>query len=271
MAAVDSLGWGLIAYDYDRRVGVADPIVEWGLQGLRTGSPVTLYHGTTRLFRSFDLNLSRGELVEQYYGKGIFLTPSKRVAEQYANANRNMGFPPQIIADLTRRNPAAGKFLQALYDHGTDGWEVGWKDAGFWRDNPAPGQSQVDQEGFEAYLGVDSNTLQDIADYILGSKSKPLGSNDPVNIFSTSTGMPDYLYKSLDEVGLDSKTYRPKVYSVSVTATNPLVTKSKSQARKARQKGYDCVVFHGADLVSGVPEVAVFNPRLVRVRKIEVV
>jgi len=268
-----TLGWGFVAYDYDRRAAASDPISEYGLEGLRTGAPVTLYHGTTRLFRTFDLSHGRDELVDQFYGKGIFLTPSKRVAEKYAEANRNIGFPPSIIDDLKRQNPAAGKFLQALFDHGQDGWEVAWKEEGFWRDNPAPGEGVVDLAAFDAHLGTDSNTLQDIADYILGSKSKPLGAGDgPIDLFGRgATGLPGYLYDSLDEVGLDSKTYRPKVYTVSVTTTNPLVTKSQSAARKAREKGYDCVVYHGTALVSGVPEVAVFNPRQVRIRKIEVV
>lgn len=265
----------VLAYDYDRRVAKADqdPLAEYHLEGLRTGQPVTLYHGTTRLFRAFDMNRSRGELNEGYYGNGIFLTPSKRVAEMYANANRNIGFPPSIIDDLKRRNAPAGKFLQTLFDHGQDGWEIAWKEAGFWNANPKPGEAQVDWAGYNEYIGVDGNTLQDIADYIIGSKSKPLGlGGGSLDLFGGgSTGLPDHVYSSLDEVGLDSKTYRPKVYTVAVTCTNPLVTKSKSAARKARSKGYDSVFFFGSDLVQGVPEVAVYSPRNVKVRKIEVV
>lgn len=273
MSRSSALAVARVAYDYDRRAKGPDPLTEYGLEGLKTGAPVTLYHGTTRLFRKFDMGASRGELVNEYYGAGIFLTPSKRVAGMYAGANRNIGFPSTLIGDLRRKNPAAGKFLQALFDHGAEGWEVGWKEAGFWRDHPAPGEPQVDQAGFEAYLGVDSNTLQDIADYIIGSKSKPVGTGGgPLDLFGGgSTGLSDHVYDSLDEVGLDSKVYRPKIYTVTVTVSNPLVTKSKSQARNARQKGYDCVVFYGADLVQGVPEVAVFNPRHVKIKHIEVV
>lgn len=85
----------MVAYNYDRRAAqpAKDPLSEYNLKGLRTGQPVTLYHGTTRLFRTFDMNQSRDELVDSYYGKGIFLSPSKRVAALYANANRNIGFP----------------------------------------------------------------------------------------------------------------------------------------------------------------------------------
>jgi hypothetical protein len=56
-----------------------------------------------------------------------------------------------------------------------------------------------------------------------------------------------------------------------VTVSNPLVTANKAQASKARSKGFDSVVFYGSDLVDGVPEVAVFSPRNVKVRNIEVI
>lgn len=261
-------------YDYDRRASKEDPLIEYGLEGLRTGKPVTLYHGTTQLFRSFDMARSRGELNEGYYGNGIFLTPKKRVAELYANANRNIGFTPSIVADLKRKKPAAGRFLEILVEHGDGGWRFALKEAGFWREVPGPGEGHVDLVGFEDYLGVVPNDVSDLAAYIIGSKVMPLGSDtDSVleELMGRATGAPDYVYDNLDSLGLDSKTYRPKVYTVSVTCSNPLVTKRKAQARNARSKGYDSVFFYGSDLVQGVPEVAVYSPRNVKIRKIEVV
>jgi hypothetical protein len=257
---------------YDRRVARELNLAEYGLEGLRTGQPVTLYHGTTRTFRTFDMGQTREDLVNQYYGRGIFLTPSKRVAGKYADANRNIGFPPSIIGDLGRRNPVAGKFMQSLYDHGPDGWEIFWKENGFWiTDDPKFPEGRPDIPAFDAAIGgIDSNEIQDVADYVLGSSSKPLGGGDPVNIFNTSSGLPSYIYDTLDAIGLNSKIYRPKIYTCVVTVSNPLVTANKSQASKARQSGYDAVVFYGSDLVDGVPEVAVYNPRNVKVRHIEV-
>jgi hypothetical protein len=49
------------------------------------------------------------------------------------------------------------------------------------------------------------------------------------------------------------------------------VTKSQSAARKARSQGYDSVFYYGTDLVKGIPEVAVFRPQDVKIRRIEVV
>jgi hypothetical protein len=245
----------------------------YGLEGLPEGQPVKLYHGTTASFRKFDLNKSRDELVNRFYGKGIFLTPRKQVAAEYAEANRNIGFDPSIIGDLKRKNSQAGEFLRKIYELGSDAWEAYARENGFWNDNPPEGQGTMDIVGLEEQVGVDTNTLSDIAGYIIGHKPFGSSQNDSgfVNIFDQSTGAPGWLYDSLDEVGLDSTKYRPKVYTVSVTVSNPLITASKAQARKARSRGYDSVVFYGSDLVGGIPEVAVFNPRDVKIQRVEIV
>jgi len=262
-----------MTYLYERTAAKTLDLSDYNLEGLIERKPVTLYHGTTKLFRSFDMSLSRDELVNRFYGRGIFLTPSKRVAAHYADANRNIGFDRSLIQNLKRKNGPAGAFLEALYLHGQDGWEKFMREEGFFNENPPPGEGTMDLVGFKKYLGMDPNTLGDIAGYIIGSKTKPLGSDDEgtINIFNMSTGAPSWLYDLLDEIGLESNTYRPKVYTVSVTVENTLITASQTEARRASSQGYDCVVYYGSDLVSGVPEVAVFNPRNVRVKHIEVV
>ena len=229
-----------------------------GLQGLVDGKPTVLYHGSTKFFRQFDISKSRGILVNKYYGKGIFLTPSKRVAWKYAEANRNIGFDPgEIIPDMKKVNPLAGAFLEELFKEGLSAWDKHTNESGI-----------ID---FDNALKVDGNTLGDIAAYILGSKVSMNHSSGPDMFFNTTPqGAPDYIYDSLDEVGLDSKKYRPKVYTAVVKVQNPLVTSRKSQAQKARSNGYDSVIFHGANLVDGVPEVALFSNRLVTIRKVEV-
>lgn len=65
---------------------------------------------------------SRDELVNDFYGRGIFLTPKKHVAVDYAHANRNIGFEPSIIDDLQTRNPGAGRFMRLLYEKGNAAW-----------------------------------------------------------------------------------------------------------------------------------------------------
>jgi len=44
----------------------------------------------------------------------------------------------------------------------------------------------------------------------------------------------------------------------------------EAQARNAKSKGYEAVIFHGSDLVGGIPEVAVFKGSHVRITKVDV-
>ena len=236
------------------------------LEGLLSGEPTVLYHGTTRSFRAFDMSKSRGELVDKFYGAGIFLTPSKRVAEKYANANRNIGFDPEIIDDLRQKNAMSGEFLARLVEIGDDAWEEAFDKI------RSEGVEYLGPE-LESRLGVDPNSLGDLAGYIVGSKVKSSGGGDgPLNFFApASTGAPDWLYDLLDDLGLDSTVYRPKVYTVSVQVENPLVTSSSSEAKRARTKGYDSVVFFGPKRIDDVPEVALFSSRNARILGVEIV
>ena len=245
----------------------------YGLDKLVRGEPVTLYHGTTASFKSFDIASSRKELVNKYYGSGIFLTPKKQIAEDYAFAPRNTGFPPSVIDDLRAKNPLAAEVMEFLYKHGTDDWDK----------LPIKVSPQErEEEGFltvvKRKVGVNLNDLADVLQYTIGSKplSEPAegfedSGEDVFNLLTGGSvgGTPDYLYDTLDKLGIDSFKYRPKVYTVSVVAKNVLVTSNKSLARSAKNKGYDAVIFHGSNLVGGVPEVAVFNPRNVHILKVE--
>jgi hypothetical protein len=96
------------------------------LSGLAIGQPTTLYHGTTASFREFDPAKCRRDLVDSYYGAGIFLTPSWDVAARYAWAARNAHLPASILDDLEARNGPAGRFFRLLHArHGPEVWEVG--------------------------------------------------------------------------------------------------------------------------------------------------
>ncbi len=242
-----------------------------GLGDLVRGGSVTLYHGTTRQFRRFDAAHIRHDLINHFYkAPGIFLTPKKSVAVQYAGAARNAMIPVTVIDDLTRRNRGAGDVLGRMVREGRDAWEGLFEDAtAQFPDAESPFDALEQLAG-----GVDPNTLMDIAEYFDGSKyAKGAADQTLFDLWGmTPTGTPAYIYDDMDAVGLDSSEYRPKVYTVSVSGMNRvLVTRSKSEAEKARSRGYDAVVFCGADLVDGIPEVVVFDPAKVRVTKVEVV
>jgi hypothetical protein len=211
-------------------------------------------------------------LVKKYYGGGVFLTPEKRIAWRYAEANRNIGFDQSIIDDLKSVNPNAGTFLESLYKKGFEG---GWDElleitlGGLTGDKL---HAAIERH----FKGVDPNDISDVAAYVVGSKAigetrdGTLEELMGVMTGRQTTGAPDYIYDSLDRIGLDSTKYRPKVYTVTVRGIhNPLVTKNLGQARRARSKGFDAVVYYGSEAVGGVPEVAIFDPRKVKIVKVE--
>lgn len=255
-----------MVYSYDRRMVARKPdLAEWDLEGLARGEAVVAYHGTTRSFTRFDPSKSRGELVNKFYGPGIFLTPSKRVAEKYAEANRNIGFEPSLIDDLRSKNPEAAAFLKQIHERGGDVWDD------YTRESLGLGPDDSYMEAMQKLCGgVDPNTLMDLSGWIIGSK-EPAAVDHGMNFFNPSTGMPDWVYKLLDEIGLDADIYRPKVYTVRVRCSNLLVTANTAAARSAKSKGYDCVVFFGSRLVDGVPEIAVFDPGNVQITGVAVV
>lgn len=220
------------------------------LQGLLDGEPTILYHGTTAEFTKFDLSYAREDLVDQFYGRGIFLSPSKSVASKYARANRNYGLPKSLLTALP---PKVRPLMLAFYDHGRDGWNLYTESTG------------LDFSDIKESIGVDPNDVADIAGYIEGSKYELFGSVDSLSLFNESTGRPGWVLDSLEKIGVDPRPYTPKVYSVQVKAERPLVTRSKSVARAAPSRGYDCTIFHGPDLVGGVPEVVFYDPSKVKI------
>jgi superoxide dismutase len=242
-----------------------------GLDDLVRGGSATLYHGTTRQFQRFDTAHIRHDLVNRFYkAPGIFLTPRKGVAEDYAQAARNSKIHMSVVDDLVGKNRGAGEVLGRLVREGRDAWDGLFEDArAMFPDAASPVEALEMMTG-----GVDPNTLMDIAGHVDGSKYTGLPEADTLFDLwgGVPKGTPAYIFDDMESVGLDPSEYRPKVYTVTVSGLGKvLVTKSKSEAEKARTKGYDAVVFCGADLVDGVPEVVVFDPSRVRVTKVDVI
>lgn len=224
------------------------------------GKPSILFHGTTATFKKFDIRYSRKELVNPYYGVGIFLTPDYDVADRYAHAARNSLLPKSVISDFSKVNPVGGRLMALLYNKGH---RRGFDE--FIDEYLDDDGSIFDEKMTRALKGVDPNDISDVSEYIEGSKNKPLGSNsDFVNIFNMQpSGIPETVLDLLDDMGVDGNKYRPKRYMVKTNLKNPLVTDNRNEARSAKNKnlGYDCVIYHGPGIVGGVPEVAVYDPR----------
>lgn len=249
----------LDVYDYDCRKANADIISNAGLDGLREGRSVTLYHGTTRLFRRFTLEAMSDEQTDSKFqrGAGIFFAVSQRVAQGYATGNRNWGLSSTVVDDLKRKNRAAGALLEELVKKGSKGWAAYLEATG------------LEFDALSEALHIDDlNDLNDIASYVEGSAFGASDSSTLSEMFGMGgVGMPDDTYDALDRVGLNSRTYRPKVYTVAVTCHNAGLIVNPSQAKRARQQGHDCVVYDGE---AGI-EVIVFDPKRIRIQKVDVV
>ena len=245
-------------------------LAHYGLDDLARGGSATLYHGTTRSFQRFDRAHIRHDLINRFYkAPGIFLAPRKSVATEYAWAARNALIHESIVDDLIRKNRGAGEVLKRFVQEGQDAWNNLFAEA----------TEQFPDEGtsFEALErmagGVDPNTLMDMSQHIEGSRYVDAPKEETLLDLwgGAPKGTPAYIFDIIDAVGLDSSAYRPKVYTVSVSGLERvLVTKSKAVAEKAQSRGYDAVIWHGADMVDAVPEVVVFDPSKVRVTKVEI-
>jgi hypothetical protein len=277
-AGDDLMEWGYWGPPVDGRVvggrTAARPDVDCyldahGLGDLVRGGSATLYHGTTRSFQRFDSAYVRHELIARFYkAPGIFLSPKRGVAAEYSAAARNTMIPATVVDDLTRINRGAGEVMGTLVTQGPDAWSGLFEDAvARFPDAATPADALERVTG-----GVDPNTLMDIAEYVEGSRYAKGADETLFDLWGMiPTGTPDHVFTDMDSVGLDTDPYRPKVYTVEVSGLGRvLVTKSKSEAAQARRQGYDAVVFCGADLVRGVPEVVVFDPSKVRVTKVDV-
>ena len=223
----------------------------WNLDRFVQGNWTTLYHGTTANFDKFDMAYVRHELVDAFYGGGIFLTPDENLAWKYAQANRNFGLPKSIIEDVSKLHPEAGAFLNQLY---TLGYKKGWE--------------ALLQSGYQygdTLNGFEPDDFKDLAPYIIGTK-------EPVSLTSTIFGgaliMPDYVYDFIDQLGLDSTVYKPKVYVLLAKANKVLITDNMGKAKKAPSQGYDGIVYFGSAAVDGTPEVAVHDPKNIKILRV---
>jgi len=233
-----------------------------------TGTGV-FYHGTTSMFSSFDPAYIRSQ-ANMKVGSGIYLTPDKYIALGYATGARNAVIPASVVDDLERVNPAAGKMLRLLVQRGNE--EELWDEIFALAKQSYPNESGID--AVERMIGTDTNHLLDISRHVDGSRT---AQRQEASLFSLwgiggPSGVPWYVYDYIDQLGVDSKVYRPKVYTLLVSGVrNVLVTDSQEMGRRARAQGYDAIVYTGRDVEDGVPEVVVLDPSKVRVVDVEAV
>ena len=93
------------------------------LERILNGQDSYAFHGSNRDFDKFDMSFLREWRAEMFLGKGIFLTPSREVAEKYADANANGDLPITILKDAEKIDKKLAKFMSDLYYKGNITWE----------------------------------------------------------------------------------------------------------------------------------------------------
>lgn len=224
------------------------------------GRPLTLYHGTNRDFTVFDYNKNKTELNENYQGDGFFFTASKEVAEKYSRSNKNQNIDKDVfLKEVLQMYPD-------IYDFVNDLINLGYSKA--W-DNFFKIHKPEDYLEFEKKVGVDLNTISDIAKNVDGYnyKADMVGEELSIeNVFGLlkpqTLSIDDYIIDKMKEYGFT--TPRENVKEVHLYAMNILETNNREEARNAQKNGYDAVIYNGENTVDGEPEYIVFNPNQIK-------
>lgn len=216
-----------------------------------------VYHGTTSYFKKFDMSKNRSDLNSKFYGDGLFFTPDKKVGWQYAYASRNMGISVDVISNLKSKNKNAGDFLYDLYKYGDDAWVL---------------PKYLDKDGRtkleDLIKGIDRNELGDVAQWIIGSKIKPI-IDVGFDIFNSKAFMPTYILKILVDWKIDKQYIPfPRLYTVKLDATKKIIASRNPTSKEKREN--DIIIFTGENTTVGnVPEIVVYNENLVHISHIE--
>lgn len=242
---------GAAARDRAANPTVPDPrrrfLEDMGLEKLLTGQSLILYHGSSRKFDAFDAEKTRTDLVDLYYGSGLFFVSREDIAWDYAHAARNADLPVSVVDDVERAHPEIGRFMRRSMVSGGLEWPEEW--------------AHLPQREIDLFYEAAS-----VVPYVEGSRVPCTRLSAFEELLGATPGITLSAYKGLHELlGKKAEDYFPRVYMAIVKARNPLVTNELDVARVARRDGYDSVVYFGDHAVGGVPEVAVFDPSQVTI------
>ena len=226
------------------------------------GRPLVVYHGTAYDFDRFDSGRNRTELNEKYQGDGFHFSPDPRVASRYADADRNRLLRKQDIYPLVEKR-FPGRIYKLFKDVVENGYSHAW-------DVSDDEVRAIIKAGDDA--GIDLNSLLDLAEVVEGSRyhAGRADNADPAAVFSAifggSTGdfLTEYGINEMVSMGLDAAAPTQNVIPAYLKANNLLVTDSREDARLARSKGYDGVLYSGDDIVDYVHEYVVFDPTQIK-------
>ena len=273
---IKKAGKGMVRFNYERK-DHPEPVSFYNkelTEFLHSGNPITVYHGTTSDFKTFDAKYMREELLNlpQFIGTGFFFTVSKATAHTYADSGRNSAISYDEVFPLLKEGLPSEVYQYAdhLYHHG---WDDKLTDMMM---EKAP--SGMTRGEYLDSIGIDMNDVVDVVDAINGShgmSQAQVDARDAIfSIFSgsSSSGRGGVAY-SLESLGINPDPILPKVLTCKVRANNVKLVRDLKEAKSARSEGYDAIIWYdvdGGQLVNDEPEVVIFDANNIRVTDIEV-
>lgn len=272
---IKKAGKGMVRFKYER-ANHPEPVSFYNNElsaFLHSGKPLTVYHGTVGDFKRFDAKYMREELLNhpEYVGNGFFFSVTKKTAYTYADSTRNSVITFDEVFPLLKKSLRSDLYEYAvhIYKHG---WDEKLREI---LESRAP-EGQPLGEYLDS-LPVDLNNIVDIVDSIDGSHEKTQERDDTLNSLmsffsgSSSSGR-ESVAIGLEEIGINADSIRPKILTCIVKADNVKLVRDLKEAKSARRDGYDAIIWYGGEhLVNNEPEVVIFNPRNIRISKVDVI
>jgi hypothetical protein len=272
---IKKAGKGMVRFNYERQ-NHPEPVSFYNKEltkFLHSGKPITVYHGTTSDFKTFDAKYMRDELLNQsqYIGAGFFFAVSEATAYKYADSGRNSVITYDEVFPLLKKGLPSEVYQYAnhLYRHGWDD-----KLTEMMMEKAPSGMTRGE---YLDTIGIDMNDVVEVVDAIHGShgmsKAQADTLGDLFSMFSGSSSSGRYAVAySLENLGISPDPILPKVLTCKVRANNVKLVRDLKEAKSARREGYDAIVWYGGEhLVNGEPEVVIFDAKNIQVTNIEII
>lgn len=238
---------------------------------------ITLFHGTNRKFDQHCESKNRTVLNDNYQGDWICYTKNIDIAWKYTKSARNQVFDKSLFLEDTQNflnnypdiKEDFFKLTNILLEQGDSGWDAFYQYYSEKHSIPLEESGRV----FFNNINIIDNINFDFNDFLDALKeveySKLAEPDDNTNFFSQDIPqISSYTINFLSKLGFDKSIPEDRILISQITYNNLLETNSREEARKAKDNGYDLVIYSGEGCVNKEPEYLIANPRQVNVLNI---
>tara|TARA_Y100000034_G_scaffold50613_1_gene62343 strand:+ start:9122 stop:9979 length:858 start_codon:yes stop_codon:yes gene_type:complete len=239
---------------------------------------INLLHGTNRKYEKHCSSKNRTVLNDKYQGDWICYTKNIEVAWKYAKAARNQCFDKQLFLNDTENflndYPNVKNDLlvltNLLLDKGSEVWDEFYE---YYSKEHNIDINDTPKSFFDKIREIENTSNFDINDFMDALEeveySKLAEPDDNINFFSNNIKqISQSNIEFLKSIGFDSSLPENRVLVSEVSYNKLLETTSREEAKKARENGYDLVIYSGEGCVDNEPEYLIADPRQVTVKNI---